>query len=202
MLRWGPWFPGNPQSCQHSGNAVQKKGGGWLSETKGCEGGLSTATQSIQSMLNSERFGGSAVAPSPQPASFLPVPLFIDRDGWHRLPEHHHPHSLLTVFSPSTTTQFRCRITRTTLPCFPASLPSRISTCGKIARVREGDPCQGALHHPTCLKLSPCPHRTDASLPQGWVPQPPGAAWSLEGSSSYLPRSLGGSSHSGSWEAG
>ena len=78
MLRWGPWFPGNPQSCQHSGNAVQKSGGGWLSETKECEGGLSTTTQSIQSKVK-KSFRGSVVAPSPQPVSVLPVPLLIDR---------------------------------------------------------------------------------------------------------------------------
>ena len=108
------------------------------------------------------------------------------------------PHSSLTVFSPSRTTQFRCRITWTTLPCFPASLPSRTSTCGNTwGSGREILPQEP----PTCLphlRFSPYPHRTDASLHRKWVPQLLGAAWSLEGSSSCLQGNLGGSSHSGS----
>lgn len=137
---------------------------------------------------------------STTPAASLP-PSFPGcssrRVTWNGLPEHPIL-SPLTVFRPSRTTQLRCRMTCTTLPCFPASLPSRISTCGKTCGSGRGPLPRET---PTTLpnpRFSLCPHRTDASLHQRWVPQPPGAAWSLEDSSSCLRESLGGSSHSGS----
>lgn len=43
----------------------------------------------------------------------------------------------LTVFNPSRITQFLCRKTWVTLPCFPLSFPARISTW----RTKDGDRC-------------------------------------------------------------
>lgn len=139
------------------------------------------------------------VQPTPQPVSCLPMLLLRRETDGEDFP------ALiilsLTVFNPSRTTQFRCRMTCTTLPCFPASLPSKISTCKMMRGQRQEIVAHKPSRH-SVLMFSPCLHRIGASLHQRWALPPLGAACSMEDSSSCLRGSLDGSSHSGSGEGG
>lgn len=149
MLRWGSWCPGNPPSCQHSGNAVQERGG----DHQEARGVMAACLSQLRAFSPNGKVGGSGV--SPPPASLLSPCAALNGEGQMGQASRVPPPPLFTYCIQS-------------LHNDPVSLPDNLNYFALLpgvlafkdlhlweyVRVRDGDPCPTMLPH-LRLTLSP-----------------------------------------------